>query len=427
MPRPKNHIGGDQEGLRQVNLSAVLTNLRQNAPLSRTALAELTGLNKATITRLVHDLIQHGLVREVGFKSSITGRPSILLELDPDGGFIIGVGIEVDSCSVILTDFAAEILWRRDEPIERNGELDSLVNCVTQITQEAYAQAEKAGRPVLGLGLSAPGLVDASQGTLLFAPNLGLQNIPLRKYLEEQFPFPIYVDNEANMAALGESYFGSARDCDYGLYIDITAGVGAGIVMNQRILPGVSGLAGEVGHMTINPEGPRCNCGNYGCWEIYVNLPSIFRRVTEAVSAGHPSVLSDAANKSPQELTIQLVVDAAQDGDPAALNALQETGHYIGIGVANLINAFNPSRIVLGGYLSLAYEYMLPEINRVVRERALRWPVEAAKIVIAAYGSDARLMGAIATVYDHVLLNPVEAITQSLVPPRTERRSSALK
>jgi glucokinase-like ROK family protein len=400
---------GDQESLRQINLSTVLTHLRQNAPISRAALAEITGLNRATITRLVRELIEHGFVREMGVQSLRAGRPSILLQLDPDAGCIIGAEIEVKFGSVILTDLAARVLWRQEVDFGDNDEPETVLNSIAQLIRQACSKAEESNRHVLGLGMSLPGLVDVSSGVLLFAPNMRWSDVPVKQWLENEFSIPIYVDNKANMAALAESYFGSARGSEYVLYINITAGVGSGIVLNQRIMPGVSGLAGEVGHMAINPDGPKCNCGSQGCWETYVSALAVFRRVREAILDGEESQLADVVRDGFERITIPLMVDAARKGDRVALTSFEETGYYLGVGLASLINTFNPQKVVLGGYVTQAYEFLLPVIRKTVQERALRWPREAAEILVATYLNDASLMGAVATVYGQILSNPNQA------------------
>jgi glucokinase-like ROK family protein len=400
---------GDQESLRQINLSTVLTNLRQNAPISRAALAEITGLNRATITRLVRELITHGFVRETGFQSIRAGRPSILLQLDPDAGCIIGAEIEVKFGSVILTDLAAHVLWRQEVDFVDEDKPDAVLNSIAQLIRQALSQASEANRHILGLGMSLPGLVDVSSGVLLFAPNMRWNDVPVKQWLEKEFDIPIYVDNKANMAALAESYFGSARESEYVLYINITAGVGSGIVLNQRIMTGASGLAGEVGHMTINPDGPKCNCGSHGCWETYVSALAVFRRVRKAILDGKQSQLAEVVRDGFERITIPLMVEAARKGDQVALDSFEETGYYLGVGLANLINTFNPEKVVLGGYVTQAYEFLLPVIQKTVQERALRWPREAADIVVATYLNDASLMGAVATVYSQILSNPNQA------------------
>ena len=409
MKHTDHEFVGDQESLRQINLSTVLTHLRQNAPISRAALAEITGLNRATITRLIRELIEHGFVRETGFQSVRAGRPSILLQLDPEAGCIIGAEIEVKFGSVILTDLAAHVLWREEVDFGDNDEPEAVLNSISQLIRQACSKAAEKNRHVLGLGISLPGLVDVSSGVLLFAPNMRWSDVPVKQWLENEFDIPIYVDNKANMAALAESYFGSARDSGYVLYINITAGVGAGIVLNQRIMPGVSGLAGEVGHMAINPDGPECNCGSRGCWETYVSALAVFRRVRECILNGEESQLAEVVRDGFERITMPLMVEAARQGDRVALDSFEETGYYLGVGLANLINTFNPQKVVLGGYVTQAYEFLLPVIQKTVQERALRWPREAADIVVATYLNDASLMGAVATVYGQILSNPNQA------------------
>ena len=410
MKHTNQEFVGDQESLRQINLSTVLTHLRQNAPISRAALAEITGLNRATITRLVRELIEHGLVRETGFQSVRAGRPSILLQLDPDAGCIIGAEIDVKFGSVILADLGAHVFWRQEVDFGDNDEPDAILKCMAQLIRQALSHASKRNRHILGLGISLPGLVDVSSGVLLFAPNMRWSDVPVKKWLENEFELPIYVDNKANMAALAESYFGSARHSEHVLYINITAGVGAGIVLHQRIMTGASGLAGEVGHMAIHPDGPKCNCGSRGCWETYVSALAVFRRVREAILDGEESQLAEVVRDGFERITIPLMVEAAHKGDRVALASLEETGYFLGVGLANLINTFNPEKVVLGGYVTQAYEFLLPVIQKTVQERALRWPREAADIVVATYLNDASLMGAVATVYGQILSNPNQAI-----------------
>ncbi len=404
---------GDQTFLRKFNLTAVLNHLRQQSPVSRAALANLTGLNKATITRLIRELMEHNFVREIGMHSSATGRPSILLELDPQAGYIIGARLDIDYSAVSLTNFAAEIIWRSEKKHTQEDGQDVVLANILELIQQAIQNVPDKSRPILGLGVSVPGLVDVENGMVLFAPNLGWRNVPLRAWLREYFDLPIYVDNEANLAALGETYFGAARDCDYVLYVNITSGVGAGIVLHQQILTGTTGIAGEVGHMTVDPHGPKCKCGNMGCWETLVSTPAIFRRIRDLVAAGEVSSLQENIQAHISRSSMPLVVNAALAGDPVAKCVLYETSTYIGLGLANLINILNPERVVLGGYLTPAYPYMLDEINMVVKKRALRWAWEAANIVVADLGSDASLMGAIATIYDHVLAFPIETLALS--------------
>jgi glucokinase-like ROK family protein len=418
-----NQNAGDQSLLRNLNLSAVLSELRQNKQISRAGLADVTGLNKATITRLVRELIDYGFVKEVGLLSTLsTGRPSILLELNPQAGFIIAARLDIDYNAVILTDFSGNIIWRNELAHTPEDGQTFILDNLLRLILEAVDQATYESKPILGLGLSVPGLVDIDNGTLLFAPNLGWRNFSFKDWLGNHFNLPIYINNEANLAALGESFLGAARDSNYVLYINITSGVGAGIVYNKEILSGVAGIAGEVGHMTIDPHGPKCNCGNLGCWEAFVSAPAILRRMRKRIKAGESSVVTEETLKYFSKHTISKLVDSAGLGDTLSRDILKETGEYIGLGLANLINVLNPERVVLGGYLSPAYPIMLEEIKTSVQARALEWAWRGADIVIAHFGSDASLMGAFTTIHDHVLSYPIETLARLGEGEQVERR-----
>lgn len=403
--------------MREMNIALILECLRLDAPLSRTGLAQMTGLNKATVSSLVKELLESQFVRESGIDSGDVGRPSIHLSLNPEAGFIIGAEIGVDFISVILTNFSAEVVWRQKESTTRLQGEEPVLALLEAMLQEACLQAQSRGMRLLGLGLGVPGLVDAATGTLLFAPNLRWTNVPVRARLQRKFHLPIFVDNEASMAALGESYFGAARGSDFVLYVSSGVGLGGGIVLNRQVLPGAAGFAGEVGHMTMDPNGPRCNCGNFGCWETFVSQWAVFRRVREAVQSGQPSSLVAASGGDLDQLAVPLVVQAARAGDAVARAALVETGRYLGIGLANLINALNPERVVFGGTLSLGYELLMPTIREVVQQRALRWSRETTEIVLAAYGEEACVMGGIATIMHRILSQPLEVTRAEAVLP----------
>ncbi len=404
----------DHALMREMNLALLLECLRREAPLSRADLAIITGLTKAAVSSLARELIDARYVRELAPDLGNKGRPSVPLMLNPDVGYMIGAEIGVDFIAVILTDFAAQIVWRHHEFTHSRSQA-AIFERLIALVAEAWAQTRAVGQTILGLGLGLPGLVNVSTGTLLFSPNLGWTEVPLRALLAAQFPFPLHIDNEANMAALGESYFGAARGSDFVLHLSCGVGVGAGLVLNRRLLSGAAGLAGEVGHMTLDPAGPPCNCGNTGCWETYVSQWAVLRRVQDAVVNGRPSRLLAMTGQDLQKLTIPLIVEAARRGDGVARAALEETGRYLGIGLASLINALNPERVVIGGVLSQAHEFLLPILRDVVRQRALHWSVDAVEIVIAAHGSDACMMGGIATVYHHVLTEPL-ATARALRP-----------
>lgn len=402
----KNSV--DHAAMRDMNLALILNTLHTESPLSRAALANITGLNKATVSSMVKELIQNNLVREIGADASSTdvGRPGINLEPNPEAGYIIGLEIGVDFISTITINFAVEVVARRFESTLKYFNKEAILERVLFLLRESYEQVQKKQRPLFGIGIGVPGLVDVSTGTLLFAPNLNWYDLPLRDMVRAAIDVPVYIANEANLAALGESYFGAGQDIDSLLYVSSGVGLGGGLVLNGRLIEGASGFAGEVGHMTVEKDGRECNCGNRGCWETVAGQHALFRRVADALQQGQPSWMSDVIGDDMTRISISLILEAARKKDSVACHALAETGEWLGIGIASLINIINPQRVVFGGPLWAMHQYLLPSIRETVAQRAWRWVQESVEIVPAAYGEDAAVMGAAAIVYRDVMNEP---------------------
>jgi glucokinase-like ROK family protein len=423
---PKRFRTGDQALVREVNRTILLNLLRTHSPQSRADLAGATGLNKATVSSLVADLIDSGLVREIGQASSAGGRPAMLLELNPDAGCLIGVELGVWFIKIILTDFRAAILWRSEAPLNPAEEPDSALTKLIELVREAADLADQSGRKVFGLGVGVHGLVDIQSGTLMFGPNLGWRNVPIRARLEEAFSFPIFVDNDAKASSIGEHYFGVAAQVDNFVYVIANVGLGAGIWLGGQVHRGATGSAGEVGHATIVPDGPLCHCGNRGCWEMYGSQRALVERLRLAVAAGGKTRLP-VADGHLGEVTMPMIVEAASKGDALVLEALEETGMYLGLGIANLINTFNPSLVVLGGEMSLAADFLLPAIQRTVAERAIAWPLEAVQILVAAHRFDSCVFGAVALVLSDILSHPqLEMSFKQRLPHPKSRRGEVM-
>jgi len=403
-----NHFRtGDQSLVREINLSVIMNHLRTNAPISRAALADATGLNKTTVSSLVNELIERQFVEEIGLTSQNTGRPAVLLKLNPAVGFIVSCEIGVDFILVVCTDFSPKIIWRHKEPIDPAIGQRAILDRALAILHQAIEVGHPACGTLLGVSVGVHGLVDQATGTLLFAPNLGWKDLPIRSILKETIDAPLFVDNEANIAALGEHYFGAAQGYDEVIYISATGiGLGGGIVHGGRVFSGVTGVGAEFGHMTMDPDGEICKCGNQGCWETQVSQQALFSHVWRCVDHGEVSMLSEMTGNRRASLTVQLIVEAARAGDPVALEALKIIGRHLGIGIASLVNVLNPELVVLGGLLSQAGEFLKPVIEKELGQRALRWNREAMKLVLARHGSDACVMGGVAVVYQAILAQP---------------------
>jgi glucokinase-like ROK family protein len=384
--------------------------LRENAPISRAALAEITGLNKTTVSSLVRELIDRNFVREVGYESpgpgKGAGRLAMLLSLNPEAGYIICIEIGVDFMMVVCTDFAPQFIWQHKEAIDADMSQQVILDRMLALLLQADEIGSEACSTLLGVAVGVPGLVDQANGTLLFAPNLGWENISLSSWLREHVDAPLIIENEANMAALGEYFFGAARGYNEVLYISAGVGLGGGIVHNGQIFSGVTGFGAEFGHMTMDPEGEICNCGNRGCWEMQVSQRALFRYLRRYEGQGRETILTAMTHGNLGALTVPLVIEAAQQGDRLALQSLEALGHHLGIGIASLVNALNPELIVFGGILSLASEFVLPVVEHEIQRRALRWNREAINVVVAKHGQEACVMGGVARVFQAVLATP---------------------
>jgi glucokinase-like ROK family protein len=404
MRKPATYQTGDQALVRQINLSLIMNILRTDAPISRASLSQKTKLNKTTVSDLINELNERGFVRELGMQSSGTGRPATLLTLNPGAGHIISCEIAVGYLEVLVTDFAPEAIWQVKELTPPNTDQQTILGRLLILLHQAVEKGKAASGNLLGIAVGIPGMVDRATGTLLFAPNLKWRNVPLLALLEEQaFGAPIFVDNEANMAALGEHYFGVAQGYNEILYLSGNVGLGGGLLRNGRIWRGANGVAAEFGHMTMDPQGELCNCGNYGCWETQISQNSLFKNMITAIKNGEASLLAGQIQNDPECLSVEMIVTAAQAGDPLALRALEKTGRFLGIGIASLLNALNPEIVVLGGILSVASEFLFPPAEAEIQKRALPWNRETVKVVRAAHGSDASVKGGVAVVYQSVL------------------------
>lgn len=401
---PRQFRTGDQSLVRELNRSILLQRLRRGPPLSRADLAATTGLNKTTVSNLIDELIADGFAREIGRDASAGGRPGVLLDLNPDGGWIIGGEIAVGRLSVVVANLRAEIAWRREAPYAKNASLETVLGRLDSLLRQAADAALSADRRLLGVGVTVPGLVDVHSGTLVFEPNMGWRDVPLEERLRDTLHLPTFIDNDANAAALAERYFGAAQDVDDLAYVVANIGLGAGLVLGGQIFSGASGYAGEAGHTTIDPDGPLCRCGNRGCWERLASLRALIERVERGLQDGRASLIPSHANGG--EVDLPAILQAAREGDDLARQALRETGRHLGIGIANLINLLNPQLVAFGGSLSLAHEFLMPAIREVVAERAMGELGRASRLVVSALAADACVLGGVALVLHDRLRQP---------------------
>ena len=402
---------GDQTWVRERNLAIALSYLWEaGRPISRAEIVSASGLNKSTVGSLLAQLQNWRFVKEGGRSEPRPGRPGTLLDVNPDGGRLIGVEIGVGFISVVVTDMKARVVWQRkaDVPVAPGPSRRHQTHVLTmteRLVQTAIAHAV-GGHRVLGIGLGVPGLVDRATGTLLFAPNLHWRDVPLRDRWVERFGVPVIVENEANAAALGEQMLGTAKGMDDFICLSAGVGLGGGLVVRGKLYGGAGGFAGEVGHMTIVPDGPLCNCGNRGCWETLAGPTAILRQVRKAIADGRSPRRTLVGDGALETLQMDQVLEAAASDDPVVLEILGEVGRYLGIGLANLINIYNPSLVVMGGVLSLVAPYVLPQARHEVEARAVAAPRRGVQILVSRFKFDACVMGGVSLILRKILSDP---------------------
>lgn len=267
-----------------------------------------------------------------------------------------------------------------------------VISQIVSLVEQVMSDANRT--EILGIGVGSPGPLDPFEGIVLQAPNLrGWVNVPLRNILQELIGLPVVIGNDGNAAALGEWYWGSGQGCSDFIYVGLGTGIGGGIIANGQLLLGRKGMAGEIGHMQIEADGPMCSCGQSGCWEVFASGIGLARFAAQALQAGRPSLLHESAAKG--LVTAVEIFAAAAQGDSLAKDLLKDEGEYLGRGLANLIHIFSPERIALGGGLATGMVWLDPHIRRVVAARVMP-PFKDVTIESAHHGERVGVIGAAA-------------------------------
>jgi glucokinase-like ROK family protein len=398
----------DQTSVRERNLSSVLRLIYSLAPLSRAKLAAKTGLNKSTISSLVEDLLDRNLIHEIGTDSVGTGRPATLLEINPKAGAVVGVELGVDFVAVVLADFIGHILWRKQVGADPAASQEKTLGQTHVLVEEALVVCRRMRLRVLGLSFSIPGTVDLDKGIVIFAPNLNWHNVPLQEIFSKSTGIKVFIENDANAAAVAEHLFGAAQHLRDFIFVFAGVGLGGGLFLNGQLYRGRGGYAGEIGHTSIMAEPLQmpCHCGNLGCWETYANQYSIIRRVQSRLETQRSSLLPSLMDEQDAPLSISIIKRAADAGDKDAIDSLAEAGTAMGNGIAGLVNIFNPEKVILGGPISVVGDYLLPSVKQSVNKYAMPEIVAQTEINFSAFGPDSSLIGAVAIVVDDILTSP---------------------
>lgn len=372
---------GTFQWMKSVNKSMILNKIRKDGPISRAQIARETNLTPPTVSSNVKELIEQKMVEESDVGQSLGGRKPTMLVINNNAFYIIGVDAGPESIECIVADLAGRKLKRSETKLQLPINNQQFMDAIKQGIADCLQRMPETQDKVIGIGVAMHGVVDVAAGVSLYAPNLGLSDIPIKEELEKAFGLEVKVENDARAMALGEYWFGNHGELESMLAVNIGRGVGAGLIIEGKLYHGSSDIAGEIGHMTIDLHGEICECGNQGCLQTFVTGPAITRKV--------------AGKTSTDSLTAEDVYEQAIQGNDDFAAILTEAGKAMGVGLTNLIHIVNPEKIVLGGGVSKAEKFILPAIRETIRASALTPSASQTTVEVSKLGNDATLIGAI--------------------------------
>jgi N-acetylglucosamine repressor len=391
------HPTGNRDLIRAINRSHVLNTIKAQGPIGRADIARQTGLSPATVTSISAKLISQRLVLEKSAGDSSGGRPPILLVINPKGGYVVGIKLTETQAICALTDLEAQIIAKSSMPLSGHNPVQVVDNLGRMVLSFIHEQ-RIAKKQLLGVGIGLAGIVDAEAGVLRQSPIYGWDNVPLRVMLQSKLHIPVYIENDVNTLTLTERWFGHGQGVDNFLTVTIGRGVGLGIVANGQFYRGQYGGAGEFGHITINPDGPLCACGKRGCLEAYVGDPGLVRTAQESAAQG---TLSASVQ------TLDELLALAQAGEMAAIQIFEEAGRILGLGIANLINLFNPQKIIISGEGTREGDLLFISMKESIQQNTMPGLFDPNTVQIAPWGDDAWARGAAGLVLRELFESPI--------------------
>lgn len=369
--------------------------LMAESPTSRLDVARKLRLGKSTVSVIVAELLEQGLVSEVGNRPAapVGGRRPVLLQFSSQARVACGIEIDAETCHGVLVDLLCKPLRSVTLPV-RHREVDDVADIIVATIGQLLEGF--APETCLGCGIAVAGMVDETLGLVRASTQFAWQDVPLRDMLAARLGCPVYLTDRPKAAVLGERWHGAGQGVDSMVYLHLGSGIGGGLVIDGKLYTGASRSAGEIGHMTVDPNGPQCKCGNWGCLETLASGPAIARNTIAFVKAGRSTILTEWVGNDLELITAKLVDQAAAQGDELALRVIRDTGEYVGIAIANVLNLINPQLVIVGGPIARFGDIFLDAIRQTVRRRALSLSVAAAQIVSTSLGEDAESVGAAA-------------------------------
>lgn len=398
--------------MKEINTNLILNLIRSLGPVARTELARRSGLSLATISGLTSELIEQGLVHEMGEGESTGGRRPALLRLNHAAGYVVGVKLMEHAITSAITDLDARVVHYRVTPLA--GDVapstrtlptpETVIQQTIEAIENTIAESGVGRERLFGIGVGMAGVVDSQRGLCHYSPFFDWHDIPFAAPLAAHFDLPVYLENDVDTLTIAEQWFGYGDGVEHFVVVTVGRGVGAGLVLNGQFYRGALGAAGEFGHLTLAPDGPLCSCGKRGCLEALASDPAVVGQAEAAVQRGEPTLLAAA-----EILTLETIVAAAEVGDVVARRLLAESGHWLGIGIANVVNLLNPQLIVLSGEGLLAGRWRLEPLRAALRAHVFNGLADELEFVVEPLGDEAWARGAACVVLGELFRSPVGA------------------
>ncbi|NJP38621.1 ROK family transcriptional regulator [Alkalicoccus luteus] len=392
---------GSFQLMKSLNRSLVLNIIRQHGPISRTDISKKASLTHPTVSNIVAELTEEGIVREGQVGESRGGRKPMLLSIYDDHSYVIGVDVGTGQLRVGLTNLRADVKEIRTqkfpEGMQESEFLEMLVRTIRELLESSGIERSK----VLGIGVGMHGIVDVEQGVSIYAPHFGYRDIPLVEMLGREFKLPVKMENDARCSAIAERWFGSAQHYDNIVCINVGEGIGAGVIVDGKIFRGRHHIAGELGHMIVDLNGRRCTCGSYGCLHTVASGIHIRERVLHDLTLGRSTMMLKMVDRK-EEITGEVIHEAARSGDVFAQEVLAEAGRFLGLACTNLINTMNPDKIIFTGGVMAAGEYVMGPLRHLIRHRALTKEAQQTEVVLSELGPNSAMLGAVTLVLQEI-------------------------
>lgn len=383
---------GNRDLMRAMNRNLILNMIRSQGPLSRTQLTELSGLSVGAVSQIANELIAAGWINEAGESDYTGGRRQVMLRLNPTAAYVVGLKLMENRVVCAVSDLETTVLNYIDRPLTGAHTPDAVAETLAQIVIQALYETGITREKVRGVGIGLAGVINGEAGIVHYSPFFHWQHVPLADKVARHLALPVYLENDVNTLTITEQLFGPGHDVPSFAVMTIGRGIGLGVVINHQLYRGHKGGVGELGHVTLVPDGPLCDCGKRGCLEALAADPAIFRAVRGDLGAPP---------------TLEAVVQAADRGDDAARGALARSGHYLGLGLAMVVNLFCPTLIIVSGEGVAAGKYRLDPMFDTLRKHAFNGLLDGVEILVKPADDRAWARGAAGLVVGKLFESPL--------------------